>query len=109
MKDVILRLFDEWVAASDAAAAGRPGDPTLVARLEDEMCIQLERVGGGITLGQSTFTSFTVLIGKEKLHYFKVTTIREREHDVAADWTGYSFDRYDLAIKNSLAALQAAH
>ena len=89
MIDVITRLWAEYQLA----------DGTDRSLLETEIVAALVRVGGSITLGENTFKVETgsMGLGKDiiKLAWFKVTPIRQRKHDVSAEWTGYRFDRMD--------------
>lgn len=88
MTPSIIRLYREFLEATDKAARQFADDRSNILDLERQICGELERSAGHVTIGNLRFALHVVLIGKERLSYFKVVVHEERRMS-----GGYSFER----------------
>lgn len=85
----IERLYSDFVQASDVMVPNH----VHVLQLEADICSLLAHERGGtFTANGTTWTLARVAIGKVRLNYFRVTTVRHPE-SLSDDWRGYSFKR----------------
>jgi hypothetical protein len=88
MTPSIIRLYREFIEATDRAARQFADDRSKILQLEREICAELERNQGHVTVGNLHFALSIVSIDKQRICYFKVVVLEERRASA-----GYSFER----------------
>jgi hypothetical protein len=87
----IERLYQEFLdATAKAARMAGVEYQQHVLRLEREICNHLASQGGTVTVGKIQWALMEVLIGRDRLSYFKVLIVHEHRAEATA---GYSFAR----------------
>jgi hypothetical protein len=93
MTPSIVRLYNDYVAASDAASRSMSDDrhQARVYQIEADICSLLSREPGGTIIAECVcFKLYVVTIGDQRLSYFRAgAVVTERRVSTA----GYSFAR----------------
>lgn len=89
------RLYNDYVAASDAAARGR--DRGRMLDIEKQLCAELARAQGHVTIRNAVFSLSVTIIDGQRLEYFKVVVREERRFsDVECTFPRRSTDVPDV-------------
>lgn len=85
------RLYNAYIVASDAASRGHGRSQML--DLEKQICAELDRAHGHVTIRDMHFHLHVAIIGAVRFEYFKMVVMTERRvSDVACSFPRRSTD-----------------
>jgi hypothetical protein len=95
MTSALERLYAEFLEATDRSARAVSDEyKAHVLRLENDICIHLASQGGTVTIGRIQWVLVEVLIGRDRLAYFKTLIAHDRVEGAG----GFSFERHQSDV-----------